>query len=315
MFLLWFGLIVAFFLIESGAHKDSERMRGIKKDEKVREEKYGEIPRSNDEIWFDSIDSEDEDYEILDVEEDNLLHPSDNKFLTPETIPSNDKGGMTYSKKVNNIDELDEYNRKYEAEDLTNNLGNLTYSGNDLKFRQNEHNEEDDDEDGDDEDGDDEDGDDEDGDDEEDHNDIWFPLPYTGVYDIGYATPEREPGEDRWRITPCVTTLRELYTCIFCSGDPSVRQQFLSCYELLPKRVKKQGIKCYSKVLKIPFAEGADDMDYYHYLCKKFKSIEQIVSCVASSLPELPKKKFIEEEIQLAKYSYCLKSINSRNCC
>ncbi|KAF8795862.1 hypothetical protein HNY73_000313 [Argiope bruennichi] len=279
MFLLWFGLIVAFFLIESEAHKDSERMRGIKKDEKVREEKYGEIPRSNDEIWFDSIDNEDEDYEILDVEEDNLLHPSDlrnyesllnyvnqrnnfgnskNKFLTPETIPSNDKGGVTYSKNVNDIDELDEYNRKYEAEDLTNNLG---------------------------------------------------------VYDIGYATPEREPGEDRWRITPCVTTLRELYTCIFCSGDPSVRQQFLSCYELLPKRVKKQGIKCYSKVLKIPFAEGADDMDYYHYLCKKFKSIEQIVSCVASSLPELPKKKFIEEEIQLAKYSYCLKSINSRNCC
>ncbi|CAL1269995.1 unnamed protein product [Larinioides sclopetarius] len=327
MLMLWYCLITTFFFSETwtqnffqevGENNDmNHRTTELNNDDKIAKELDGEIPRihSNDEIWFDTNDDEEKDYDILDVEEDvddYLSYPSDDRNyenlmnyikqeksvglisnkdnykdskeenFASEDFSVNEMGGRIHGLEGNDFDESERFKREINS-DFPSDRGNLTYGGDDLQFRQGI-------------------------DFDVYRRNVLQPNPYTSVYDFEHATPEQEIWENRWEISPCVTNLRELYTCIFCSGDPSIRQQFLSCYDLLPKRVKEQGIKCFSKVLKLPFEEESDEMNYFHYLCKKFKSIEMIIKCTSSSLPE-------EEERILAKYSYCLRGINSRHCC
>ncbi|GBM76370.1 hypothetical protein AVEN_165974-1 [Araneus ventricosus] len=234
MFLLWYYLIATSFFRDSVAHEmfqevdenidRNHRTMQLKnkKDDNIAKEWNGETPHtiSNDEIWFDMNDSEEKDYEILDVEDvdEDLSHPSDernyeslmnyikqeksigltssygdstNELLTSEDFSSNEVDGMTYGTEGNDFDESERVKREIDAEDLPNNLDNVTYDGNDLQFRQGN-------------------------DFKEYRSRVLQPNPYTSVYDYEYATPEREPREDRWSIYPCVTNLRELYTCIFC---------------------------------------------------------------------------------------------------
>ncbi|GFU18076.1 hypothetical protein NPIL_362931, partial [Nephila pilipes] len=40
--------------------------------------------------------------------------------------------------------------------------------------------------------------------------------PFTGIYTHNHATPDREFKEQIIEVKPCITTLKELYTCIFC---------------------------------------------------------------------------------------------------
>ncbi|GFT26256.1 transposable element Tcb2 transposase [Trichonephila clavipes] len=98
---------------------------------------------------------------------------------------------------------------------------------------------------------------------------------YTGMYEHDHATPEREYKEKEYEPKQCVSTLKELYTCIFCSSESTVKQHFVSCYHLLPPAVRAVSIECANRIYDLSMTVDSYGVDYFDLFCKKFKKFKE----------------------------------------
>ncbi|GFR32953.1 hypothetical protein TNCT_94131 [Trichonephila clavata] len=138
---------------------------------------------------------------------------------------------------------------------------------------------------------------------------------FTGMIEHDHATPDKEYNEKHYEPKQCVSTLKELYTCIFCASEATIKQHFVSCYHLLPTEVRVTSIECANRIYDLSMTEDSYGVDYFDLFCKQFRKFKEVIECVAKEHPEPKGEAFIKEEKQLAAYSHCLYTLNSRNCC